>query len=400
MPAITVVGGTYRERSEDPHLDRLVGSGMRAAGILSSLGDDVRLTTCVDSATWPEAEAVAAALGVDTDARPRDHAITFAYETPISPTRRLGSASSEAVSVESRVVLGFGMVECDWHATAEILVIDPQHGPLPRMLESSKAPRVAVILNEHEATGLTGAQDPRVAAQNLLSLGVDVVVVKQGALGGLVATTDWTDTFGAVPTTTVQPLGSGDAFSAGFAHKWTARPDEPLEAAEFASRIAACHSITGVPQIDPSVLAGLPSALAYAGERRPRVYLAGPFFSVAERYAVRLARAALRHIGAEVFSPLDDVGKGGDKVANADLEGLATCQAMLALLDGADPGTLFEVGWATHAGIPVVALAENGSDHAWTMVRGTGATVVSDLSTALYAAVWAASDPASSASPA
>ncbi len=399
MPRITVVGGTYRERSDDPYLDRLYGSGMRAAGILSSLGDDARLVTCVDAAAWREAQAVSAALDVEIDARSRDQPIAFEYETPISPARRVGEARVEPLVADSKVVLGFGMVECDWHATAETLVIDPQHAPVARLLESCDASRVAVILNEHEAMGQTGERDPRAAAEALLSLGVDVIVVKQGALGGLVATSARLDTFGAVPTATVQPLGSGDAFSAGFTHRWITGPEEPLEAAEFGSRVAAGHSITGVPQIDQSVLAGLPAALAFAGQGRPRVYLAGPFFSVAERRAVRMLRATLQHIGAEVLSPFDDVGRGGDEVAEADLEGLTTCQAMLALLDGADPGTLFEVGWAVHAGIPVIALAENDSDHAWTMVRGTGATVVSDLSTALYAAVWAAIEATTPASP-
>lgn len=387
---MTVVGGTYRERSADPRIDHVYGSGMRASGILSSLGNHVRLDTCIDDQTADEARAVANVLGIEFAPRPRDHAVTFAYETPISPAFRVGMANAEQVDIRGDTVLGFGMVECEWQAYAETLVVDPQHSPLDRILERSHAARVAVILNGHEASRLTGGMAPRAAAQDLLTGNVDVVVVKQGALGGIVATKTRVDTYGAVPTSPVQPLGSGDAFSAGFTHKWATTPDSPAVAAEFASGIAACHSLTGVPQIDPRMVDDLPPALPYAGDARPRVYLAGPFFAVAERHLIRHVRAALHQIGADVFSPFDDVGVGGDEVAQADLDGLAGCHAVLALVDGADPGTLFEAGWATHADIPVVALAENITEHSWTMLRGTGATVVSDLSTALYLATWAA----------
>ncbi len=76
-------------------------------------------------------------------------------------------------------------------------------------------------------------------------------------------------------------------------------------------------------------------------------------------------------------------------MAAQDMRGLRQCDSVLALLDGEDPGTLVEVGWALRAGIPVVGLADEAGDHAWTMIRGLEAEVTSDLSTAVYHAVWA-----------
>jgi nucleoside 2-deoxyribosyltransferase len=90
-----------------------------------------------------------------------------------------------------------------------------------------------------------------------------------------------------------------------------------------------------------------------------------------------------------VFSPLHDVGVGGDEVAKPDLEGLEGCSAVLALLDEIDVGTSVEIGWAAAKGIPVVGYSSRPADDAWKMVRGTGGTVVDDLSTAVYRAVWA-----------
>ncbi|HEV7255416.1 MAG TPA: nucleoside 2-deoxyribosyltransferase [Mesorhizobium sp.] len=77
-------------------------------------------------------------------------------------------------------------------------------------------------------------------------------------------------------------------------------------------------------------------------------------------------------------------------LATADLAGLESCDAVLAVMDGRDPGTLFEVGYARSNGIPVIMLAENVREGDLTMFSGTGCEVVPDVSTAAYKAVWAA----------
>jgi nucleoside 2-deoxyribosyltransferase len=122
------------------------------------------------------------------------------------------------------------------------------------------------------------------------------------------------------------------------------------------------------------------------------VYLAGPFFTVAERWLVDLCRSAL---GPHVFSPLHDVGlrrveDPAAEIAVADLEGLRKCDSVLALIDRSDPGTIFETGWATAAEIGVVAYGEMLEKSAITMIEGSGGAIIGDLSTAVYQAVWAA----------
>ena len=124
--------------------------------------------------------------------------------------------------------------------------------------------------------------------------------------------------------------------------------------------------------------------------REPRVYLAGPFFDLPQRWLVEFAKRSLVGLGAEVFSPLHDVGTGGDEVAAADLEGLSGCGAVLALVDGWDAGTVFECGWASRAGIPVIAFAADPSSEEAKMLVGDGAEMHSDLSSAVYRSIWAA----------
>ncbi|MBN7315800.1 nucleoside 2-deoxyribosyltransferase [Mycobacteroides abscessus subsp. massiliense] len=386
---ITVVGGTYREYCVEPAIDRLVGSGLRAAGLLASLGDDVTYITAVDEHSAPEFDAVCASLAVPARTVPRTGPIAFTYETPIHRTTAHGHATAEPLSIQGGTVLAFGMVETTWAVNADTVVIDPQHSGVNDLLKSVEARRITLILNEHEARAAADQSHVEQAALELLGQGVDAVVVKRGALGGLVAHGDTITTFGAIPTSTVHPLGSGDAFSAGFVHAWADGAD-PLTAAQFGSQVAAAHSLTGTPQISRGALDSLGQPLPYPTDATPRVYLAGPFFNTAQRHLIRTIRAALIHLGAEVFSPLDEIGPGGDEVAEKDLQGLQGCQSVLAVLDGADPGTLFEVGWATHAQIPVTGFAEHPTEHTWTMARGTGTTVNDDLSSALYNSVWSA----------
>ena len=150
---------------------------------------------------------------------------------------------------------------------------------------------------------------------------------------------------------------------------------------------AAAHWATGNAQIDPN---SLPTLLPSVPNTDARIYLAGPFFTAAERWLIEQAREGLLDLGVGVFSPLHDVGLGGDEVARDDLEGLKTSDGVLALLDGADPGTLFEIGWARHAGVPVVAFSASPDSSHWTMLRGTNCEVLHDFPTAAYRAGWAA----------
>jgi nucleoside 2-deoxyribosyltransferase len=93
-----------------------------------------------------------------------------------------------------------------------------------------------------------------------------------------------------------------------------------------------------------------------------RLYVAGPLFTQAERAWNERLAAALRDAGHDVFLPQTEVkaiaSLDADTIFQVDVDGVRSADAVVAILDGADPdsGTCFECGLAFALGIPIVAL--------------------------------------------
>src|SRR5438046_8415734 len=100
----------------------------------------------------------------------------------------------------------------------------------------SKAKRLAVVANQREAEQMTGAAKPEVACKILLRGGAEVAVVKCGPDGCLVGAVKGVTQVPAYFSRRTWLIGSGDFFSALFAHGWMEEGRGPLEAADRASR--------------------------------------------------------------------------------------------------------------------------------------------------------------------
>lgn len=137
-----------------------------------------------------------------------------------------------------------------------------------------------------------------------------MVVVKRGCSGATVHRPGRDPV--AVPayrSARVFKIGSGDVFSAAFAHHWGERGLDAAAAADLASR--AVHHFVDTRSLPLPAAADLADqALAPVGGEPGRVYLAAPFFHIAQRWLVEEARDRLHALGASVFSPLHDVGTG------------------------------------------------------------------------------------------
>jgi hypothetical protein len=395
-----IAGGSYREEVDSTgHREDVGGSGFRAASLLSGAG--VEFVTAVEDGFTPLLEGACGLLGITARNVGRDRAVGFHYRAPfVEPVIRGHAAALDGtLEVAGEDVLAFGMVERGVRQiSATTLVYDPQSTD-DALFSEERRPwnspaRLAISANATETRAFTGGPDVEAAARQMTEkLGAEVVVTKAGARGCLVTERrsqrqTWV---GAHPTASVHKLGSGDVFSAAFAHAWQSG-SEPVAAARFASAATAWWCGGNGLQLTPAALAGeAPDAgsdeLDNAG-RAPLIYLAGPFFSIEQRWLIDQCKTFLEGAGARVFSPVHEIGLGGPEVAEADLAGLSRCDAVFAILDGWDPGTLFETGWATAHNIPVVAAGGTGHAEGATMLLGTGAEHHADYTSAMYRAIW------------
>jgi len=385
-----IVGGTYREACTRPSDQRLRGSGLRAAIVLRGVAPDARLYTAVSAEDLDELSAVAAAFGgLDVAVVPRNAPVTFSYYTPLSPPAIDGVTARLQGPIEATgdTALCFGLIEEGQDVTirCQTLVLDPQGetGSLP--IEKMTYERLAIVANEREVRRLAATEDSAAAARVLRDkLDADVVVVKCGARGSMVVRREGTALVGPCPTSVVRPIGSGDVFSAAFAHAYGQQGADGVEAARAAADFTALYVSTaseppiGAARYDSSVPFGGPV----------QVYLAGPFFGLGQSWLIDLVRRALRETGATPFSPFHDVGPGGPDVAKFDLDGLDASASVLALVDDFDAGTVFEIGYAVRCGKPVVAYLDPRRGEHLTMLEGTGVEVTDDLATAVYRAIW------------
>ena len=392
-----VAGGFYREFCARPRWEKLFGSGGRAVSAIATLSPGSKFHTYAH-ANWVGALGYSAAtLGYEAVATPIEEAITFDYLHPMAkpslfPPRR---NSYDPLEVTGDVVLRFGFVEGDAVVHARRAIYDPQTGdkPKPFFENGSTCGELAVVLNGAEAIRASDRELDEAGPALLSEWGAAVVVIKIGTQGALVFKPgENVHRIPAFKSESVFKVGSGDVFSAIFAHCWGERSMPAEEAALHASAAVAEYVETrALPFSELPAIDARPSYFRDAAQ--PVVYLAGPFFDLSQRWLIEESLTLLESLGAEVFSPLHNVGFAenvGD-VARQDLEGLAGADVVLALADSRDPGTVFEVGYARALDPPkpVVLLAERFLNQDYTMFVGTGCFVTDDFTTALYRSIWA-----------
>lgn len=395
MTAITIVGGVYHERCVWPDWDQIFGSGGRAAAALVGHAGKVILRAYAREDTAKRFKSLAAAAyGFEFDPVASAQTLSFEYvhslSAPVIRPTPSRIVQNQPIQIADRVVLRFGTLEGSGRVEAERCVYDPQSAfrPEPFSQNGSKAHNLAIVGNRSEIVALGRDGDHERAAQTLIREGAEVVVVKLGASGALVVDGSASTTVPAYRSTSVWTIGSGDIFAAMFAAAWGVRNARPIDAAQFASRAVAEYvgsMALPIPSADSLAKSPLAEARAVGG----RIYLAGPFFTLGQRWLIDEARRAIRELGMDVFSPVHDVGHGpAEAVATADLEALNGCDAVFAILDGLDSGTLFEVGYARAHSKPVYALAQTVSDEDLKMITGSGCRVFDDFVTALHHLAW------------
>lgn len=377
---------------------------MRAACILAGFGNPTTLYTVTGPSLASDFEGIANRKGIALESTPGDVDIWFRYRHPLAKpdvypvTVPLVNNRDDVIADHALV---FGMMEGRPKVIAKRAVYDPQDGfrAQPFCANGSSAEELVILASWSEGRALTGEKTPEMIATKLLrEEGCSAVVIKCGPQGALVATATSQKWIRAFPSERVWKIGSGDVFSAAFTHAWLQEGLPLLEAAWLASRTVAEYVGTRAEKFSTECLQRIheeaAAAVASASDTARAlpdgtIYLAGPFFNTSEQWLVDEARFALLDMGFKVFSPIHEIGEGPPNiVAPADLFALESSKLVFALLNGFDPGTLFEVGYARARGIPVVGLAESAEERPLTMLLGSGCAISNDFATSIYAACW------------
>ncbi|QHS55227.1 nucleoside 2-deoxyribosyltransferase [Mucilaginibacter sp. 14171R-50] len=396
---ITITGGTYRERCLCPDFDFKFGSGLRACHAIHALDDSVEVefhTFCS-----PDNDLFLTmfedALKIKTHKYSAADSVGFIYDyplrTPVIYPRPDMIAEAEPIRFEAENILYFGMLEGNAVVKGKRVVYDPQSpvNPISFKATGSEAEELAVVINYKEAQKVAKSKDLKVIKAYFFEQeGAAVLVVKMGPKGAMVYTADEEVVIPVYKTGYVWPIGSGDVFAAIFAYHWMQGGKTAVEAAQKASFSTAIYCNSKSFRFEYSGYQENISSISIPEFPKGKVYLAGPFFTFSQKWLINEVMSNLHHLGMQVFSPLHEVGLGepGSDVAKKDLEGLDDCKIVFAILDGLDPGTLVEVGYALKMKIPVIAYVENEADTDLTMLIGTDCEIEKDLTTALYKCLW------------
>jgi nucleoside 2-deoxyribosyltransferase len=400
MEQFSIIGGTYYEKCEDPHWDELYGSGFRAAVALSSLVENFSFHTYADNQTKEILKVLVRQLGIQLHAKELNKSIIFHYTHPLANPDFFPELSqykdNTLLTVEGfKNVLCYGMLEGNAIIQAERVVYDPQRPfqPLSFWENGSKANDLTMVLNYKEASKLAQAEDIELIKNYLINKErVAAAIIKNGADGAFVIQGD--DTITTIPafiTNKVWPIGSGDIFSAYFTYQYLLKETGLKEAAYQASLATAYYANSKLTILPESFSSNSFKPFTKKTSQAKRVYLAGPFFSMSQRWMIHETREALLKCGFRIFSPIHDVGIGGpDEVVQKDIDAIKEADVMVAIGDGLDSGTLFEIGFARALNKTVIVLVENEKETSLTMLIGSGCIVERDFSTFIYKTVWEA----------
>lgn len=398
-----VAGGVYREYCLHPSWREVYGSAGRSASAIMQIGGQVTLHTYLESSNAEVLQSRAALEGFILNATYVEESVSFSYQHALSiPTIRVPLLKYGPLKLSEDKVIRFGMIEGNAIIDAGFAVYDPQNVQSPEGFHDngSRAAHLAVVLNRHEAStmsGLIGASPEDMAPKIASQSGAEVVIIKMGARGALVYEAGSFSLVPAFRTDRVWKIGSGDNFVAHFGYHWMEKGLPSVEAAALASKATAYYCANQGFATPKHLAAFSPPEIRLSARflkgYKPIVYLAGPFFTLADLWLVEQARNNLREMGLRVFSPYHDVGHGSaDDVVELDLKGVRDCDVVLAIGDGLDSGTIYEVGYARAIEKPVIFYSENESYDDKKMMIGSGCVLCNDYVTAIYKTLWLAAE--------
>lgn len=380
--ALLIAGGVYAEICLTPSRVALLGSGGRAALALVGLRDDIELHTFHPASLDRDVALNFAPMGVSVTVHETPYRYTFDYLHPMARPRivPLPCPNAMTVAIEATEVLRFGCLEGEFRVTAKRAVYDPQSGASPAAFgeNGSTADRLALVLNANEIRRLTGEDDIASAVASLRRRDhATAIVVKDGPCGAYVFEEDKSPRHvPAYPTRSVYKIGSGDVFSATFAHAWLPGEASAAAAADLASRRTADYVETPAFPLPAVSSQRIPASV---GANRRKVLLMSAQTTTSGRWLQEEAARGLEDLGAIIIRHEDLRRRRSQPSTARDFD------IVLILLGDAD-AAIAETSAALMHGKPVVAFADDPA--ILDDVRALGAIAEHDLCSALYRTQW------------
>lgn len=398
---IDIIGGFYEELCLYPQWNQFFGSGGRASTALSKL-DKIVFHTYAHRDTQFNLDYFSKIYDIEIDVQSSTENIKFEYYNSLSNPRihTLNSplVQQNQITLKAETVICYGMLEAPNPIIhADYVIFDPQSENDPSMIfnNGSIIKHLAVVLNVEEGQRYTGKIMVEDIAEYFFKQSnvLEILILKDGPFGAHVFYDNEHYHIGSYSTSHVFKIGSGDVFVSIFGYMWAKEKLPPLEAAKQASLATAHYCNSKVLPIDNNIFTNsLPIFSPIIVNKEifnKTIYLAGPFFTMAERWLIEEAKYQLQKFGAKVFSPLHDVGYGEPNfVTQADLKGIDEADILYAVLDDYDPGTIFEIGYAIAKQKPVVIFIENKVVINMTLFEGSGCVIEHDFATSIYKTIW------------
>lgn len=395
---LNIIGGTYDEICIEPIWNELYGSGLRAAHALSDNGHKIIFHTMVGSMDYDNLMYIGRSMKIEIKALKIPETTFFEYRHPLAnPFFTEPNGIQEKLSAKGDFVLQFGMVEGNATVTAKKVVYDPQSPVNPQSFwnNGSITDELVWVTNLQEAIAFTKTDNfEDIKAYLFNHEKIEAAVIKKGSEGATLIQKNKSDfNIPAFKTKSVWPIGTGDIFSSSFAYNYLIKGLSLEESAYLASLSTAYYAETCVLPLPQKIDASKFIEFNSSGAAKKSVYLAGPFFTISQRWFIQEIRDQLLKFGLNVFSPFHDVGLGNAEiVVPLDIDAIKKADIIVAILDGLDPGTLFEIGYAKALGIPVIAFNELVNNESLTMLIGTGCIIENDFSTMIYKTFWEANN--------
>jgi hypothetical protein len=393
---ISVIGGTYREIDYDDISMDIYGSGYRCCKFLLENKCFVNYYTSGNHEVEKYLKEIKKVYNdFDFQLTKSEYLITFKYsfalDTPSIFPNILNIKKTEKIKIAGENVICFGMLETEFNIKGNKVIYDPQTSLNPKKYsEIGIAEELIYIVNMNEAKSISLQNNVEEIKKFFFNTeNAFALIIKNGPYGAKLYLKN-NDEF-EIPsfiTENVNKIGSGDIFTSSFGYYWMNKNLPLEECAILASKVTSLYCDKKV-YIDVKDFEYNFIEFQNNNYKEKQVYLAAPFFSIAELILIDKIRNAFLEFGVKVFSPFHDIGLGDEEtIAIKDLKGIKDSDIIFCVFDNLDSGTLIESGFSLAMNKKIIGYHRTCEDSKLLMLKPGNSKIFKNLTTAIYHTIW------------